>query len=269
MNAIEALSDGPTHVVGHSRGGLIAARLAQRRPDLVKSLTIVDSNSLAPPDPVTPEDFYANLDAQLPNGYQTMHDVSLEPIAQSYSPHHVTDAFCRRLSALRAPAQDTRGAASHARSQGRALEPDVDRAREEALNEIAERGFAVPVGVIWGFNDPSAPPLLGLKLLERLAQRTPRATLHIMARAGHYSFRSSPASSPRLSGTLPAGRAANSVGGERRLSSGIAAAPHRAPATAQRQAQRQTTRDCPSRPQRQAPPDSACNSQASASRQER
>src|SRR5579871_3895280 len=97
ISAVEALCDGPAHVVGHSRGGLIAARLAQLRPDLVKSLTVVDSNSLAPRDPVTPEDFYANLDAQLPDGYRTMRDVSLEPVAQSYSKTHISEAFCRRL----------------------------------------------------------------------------------------------------------------------------------------------------------------------------
>jgi pimeloyl-ACP methyl ester carboxylesterase len=192
ISAIEALCEGPAHIVGHSRGGLVGARLAQCRPDLVRSLIIVDSNSLAPPDPGTPAGFYSDLEARLPDGYRTVEDVSLEPITQSFSAAHVTDEFCERLLDF-ARLPKTLEAQQVMRSvRLESWEPDVERAREEALADIAERGFDIPVGVVWGLSDPSAPPLLGLRLLERLAPRTPHATLHVLAGAGHYSFRERP-----------------------------------------------------------------------------
>jgi pimeloyl-ACP methyl ester carboxylesterase len=192
ITAVETLCDGPAHVVGHSRGGLIAARLAQCRPDLVRSLIIVDSNSLAPADPATPSGFYSDLEAQLPGGYHTIQDVSLEPIAQSHSFAHVTDAFCRRLLDF-AYLPKTIEAQRIMRSVRLELwEPSVERARAEALADMAERGFHIPVGVIWGMSDPSAPAVLGLRLLERLASRTPHSTLHVVAGAGHYCFREQP-----------------------------------------------------------------------------
>lgn len=40
---IEATDGGPAHVVGHSMGGLVAIHLASSRPEVVRSLTILDS----------------------------------------------------------------------------------------------------------------------------------------------------------------------------------------------------------------------------------
>jgi pimeloyl-ACP methyl ester carboxylesterase len=50
---IEALGEGPVHLMGHSRGGHIAFRVAQHRPDLVRRLVLAEPGgdldaSLAP-----------------------------------------------------------------------------------------------------------------------------------------------------------------------------------------------------------------------------
>lgn len=47
---IEALDAGPCHFVGLSMGGFVALRLALRRPELVRSITLVES--AADPEPV-------------------------------------------------------------------------------------------------------------------------------------------------------------------------------------------------------------------------
>jgi pimeloyl-ACP methyl ester carboxylesterase len=70
--------------------------------------------------------------------------------------------------------------------------PDMDEARTQALGEIDQRGFEIPVGLIWGLHDPSAPVVLGLKLLGWLAPKTPLACLHVLAKSGHYLFREQP-----------------------------------------------------------------------------
>ena len=45
---LEALGLGEVHLVGHSRGAYVAARMTLERPDLVKSCIPVDTNTLAP-----------------------------------------------------------------------------------------------------------------------------------------------------------------------------------------------------------------------------
>ena len=47
---IEGLDDGPVDLIGHSRGGLLAFRLALRRPDLLRGLVLAEpAGALDPP----------------------------------------------------------------------------------------------------------------------------------------------------------------------------------------------------------------------------
>ena len=45
---LRKLSVGPCHLVGHSRGGYIAARVTLETPELALSCVVVDSNTIAP-----------------------------------------------------------------------------------------------------------------------------------------------------------------------------------------------------------------------------
>ena len=49
-----ALGISKAHLLGHSRGGLLIARLAMDYPGIAKSLVCVDTNTLAPEDPRHP-----------------------------------------------------------------------------------------------------------------------------------------------------------------------------------------------------------------------
>jgi pimeloyl-ACP methyl ester carboxylesterase len=50
VGVIEHLDGGPVHYAGLSMGGFVGLRLAARRPDLVRSLTLIDT-SAGPEDP--------------------------------------------------------------------------------------------------------------------------------------------------------------------------------------------------------------------------
>ncbi len=47
---IAALGAGPVHLLGHSRGGHIAFRVAQNFPDLVCALILVEPGAVLAPD---------------------------------------------------------------------------------------------------------------------------------------------------------------------------------------------------------------------------
>ena len=55
LGFIQAVGIRRAVLVGHSRGALPVARIAVDHPDTVSHLVILDSNTLAPPDPNTPE----------------------------------------------------------------------------------------------------------------------------------------------------------------------------------------------------------------------
>jgi pimeloyl-ACP methyl ester carboxylesterase len=181
------------HLAGHSRGAFLATRLAQEHPDLARTLTIVDSDSTAPNDPTHQSGvFYDRLEAQTPKGPPTAESVRIEPDAQAYSREQVTDDFvARMLEIARSPT--TRESRRLMRDlKDRVWLPSLARAKEDTLRRIAAEGLPCPTQIIWGFDDRSAPRRLALALYERICARTPRAELHLLNQAGHYSFREQP-----------------------------------------------------------------------------
>ena len=178
------------HIVGHSRGALVAACLALEQPTQARSLVILDTNTLAPEDPEFPSGaFYADLERRMPAGPPTPETARMEADANSYSRDHVTDDFVERMYAIaRLPKTLEAGERMKSLTQGQ-WTPGLNMRREETLRTIEERGFSVPTLMAWGFNDPSAPLHLGLRLLDLVTPKTTRAELHVFNRAGHYSFR--------------------------------------------------------------------------------
>ncbi len=181
------------HLVGHSRGALLVARLALARPDLARSLTLVDAGSLAPEDVSYPrsERFYARLPPP-PPGEAGPEAVRIEPEAQSVSAAHLTTDFVDRLVAIARRPEVVRARREMAELRGALFQPSLDRARTEALQAIRERGLPAPTLILWGAQDPSAPVRGGERLWGLVRRRTPRSEMRIIERAGHYCFREQP-----------------------------------------------------------------------------
>jgi 2-hydroxy-6-oxonona-2,4-dienedioate hydrolase len=190
---LQTLGIRDAHLAGHSRGGLLIARLAQEYPELVKSLVIVDSSTLAP-DPDRPsEDFYDVLRRRTPPGPPTLESVRVEPDAQAFSRRHVTDDFVGRLLANMQRAESQAAVERMKTLRETTWMPSMRRAKAEALRLIDEQGLPVPTLVIWGMNDVSAPLRdHGVPLFERIAAKTPRATMVVINQTGHYVMREQP-----------------------------------------------------------------------------
>lgn len=200
---LRELGLGPAHLVGHSMGAWLCARLVLDDPATARSLVVVDSNTLAPDDDRYPwRAFYRDLACRLPppgpDGFPTEAAVRLEPEAQSADPSHVTPAFVEALL------EHARRPSLHAaKSRRDALLdsvwlPSLQASRERTVAELRERGSPVPTLVLWGADDPSAPLPLAHALRELLQPRTPRLELQVIPDAGHYVFREQPALFARL-----------------------------------------------------------------------
>jgi pimeloyl-ACP methyl ester carboxylesterase len=211
---LDALSVGPVHLIGHSRGGLLGVLLACREPRRVASLTIVDSHTASPTDTdgrFPPGVFYEAIEREKAGREPTFETVRIHPLAQAHEPRSVTDAYVARLlEAVRLP----KTAEATATLEGPAAplwRASLAAARAEATRRIDEEGLPVPTLVCWGRHDRSAPLELGIELFERIAARTRFAEMHVFGRSAHAPFRDEPARFSAVVGDF-LGRAESPIG---------------------------------------------------------
>lgn len=185
------------HLVGHSRGGLPGAWLALHRPELVRSLVIVDSGTLAPhrPGGPTTRAFYEELLRRIPPGGPTARGMAIRLSAYLARPEQVGTAWIDRALEIERLAK-TAEARRHMLAQGggpaggaRVWLPSLNLARDHVWALLERRGLSTPTLVVWGRDDASAPLTGGHDLVDLLARRTPRVEMHVFTRAGHLCFR--------------------------------------------------------------------------------
>lgn len=181
------------HIVGHSRGALLATWIAHASPDIVKSLVIVDSNSTAREDPEFPSHaFYERLAEKTSRGPVTREIARMEADAQSYSTSHVTEDFVEGLYRIATLPKISEVQSKMKRLEKTVWNPSVESKRAETIRLIESEGIKAPTLVVWGANDPSAPTKLALDLYNSIRMKTENAQLHFFNHAGHYSFREHP-----------------------------------------------------------------------------
>ena len=178
------------HLVGHSRGGYLVTRLTLEHPELIKSLIVVDSNSVAPG--IGRNDIVMANPPQPRLSRESQRWV-LE--RYSFSHDHITDEWLEaacRIAAL----PKYREAVAKMETVGlrtTSFLPHLARQKEETLGWIRDGRLKTPTLVVWGFNDPTATLSQGHAFFELVAGSAPRAEMHILNQAGHFSFREHPA----------------------------------------------------------------------------
>ena len=187
------------HLVGQSRGAGLATRIAVEHPDEVASLTIVNSETIAPRwgdfarrqrlvlggvfDFSAPPTFAADRPEQLRALYERM----------SYRTEHVSDEFVE-TDAWMATRPKALRTAEIMRSGGQAR---WDRSLEESRAEthrLIEQGRLgeMPILLFWGREDPWAVLEQGQALFELLSQTNPSVRFYTVRGAGHFVFRERP-----------------------------------------------------------------------------
>jgi len=187
---IRALQLPPVHLVGHSRGGYAATRLTLDNHELVRSLSIVNSGTLAP-GVGTNEVVHAG--PPHPRG-------SREAVRWVYENFHfrpelVTDQWLDLVMAtLALPKYQESIRKMTVEGLGeRLFLPLLSRQKRETLAWLEEGRLQRPTQVIWGFNDRTALLDRGIRLFQLIARHDRSAQLHVVNESGHFPHREHPA----------------------------------------------------------------------------
>lgn len=188
---VEASGASDVVLLGHSRGALPVADLALRRPEMISGLVLVASNTLAPPSDDTPVDFYSRAFADPPPTPDLAY-VRREPEMNSYLTDHVDQQFLdhRLRVASHAGWWENRGTREELCE--REILPSLRELRNSVIKKASEEGFKLPVCVVWGHEDVSAPATLGRQLYDAIAPRTADCWFFLINRSGHYVYRERP-----------------------------------------------------------------------------
>ena len=177
------------HMVGQSIGALLAARFTLEHIDMVKTLVLVDTASLAPEVGNFAERI-AKVNENRPDGAKEYIRFYWERM--SYNTEHVTDDYVDAgyFMESQPKAQETK-----AKWQAGARDTwakSQKAQKEETLNWIREGRLQVPTLLFWAATDPSAILAQGQQLFDIIREKTPRTQMHIVSRGGHFHYREYP-----------------------------------------------------------------------------
>ena len=198
------------HLVGQSRGGLPVARIAVDHPELVKTLTIFDSNTVAPgdPPPVTsdiPAFFVeggpalnkASIRERLFSGLSNRENIADEILEEMVEEHLAvallpkTRQAAERFDLLRSRYVEKNrdkvlARPALARNSGTGWW--MYQIKDETLDLIRAGRLKSPTQIIWGGDDQGAGYGLGIDLFELVRKSVSRVQFHLFNHCGHHPF---------------------------------------------------------------------------------
>ena len=208
---METLGIQKVHLVGHSRGALPAARIATDHPEMIENLILFNSGTLArdasTPRPPVPAGARQPVAANPPPPTKESIRRSLLADPNSYQKGYVTDDYGEAelrvalLPKLKEAAQRMPWVSSQwVKNNPEKMKENprlrngwwYDQLKRETFERIQAGRLKSPTLIIWGFNDSSAPAILGITLYDKIARVLGRTELHFFNQSGHYVFQEYP-----------------------------------------------------------------------------
>lgn len=188
---LETLKIKTSHVVGHSRGGFQACRLALEHPELVKTLVIVDSGTLVLR--TVPMSLYEAGGKEAPKIADMKERFRRKLGDYSFSAAHLNDDLLDGLLEVAALPKSEEAVAKMEGGLRNRFREDLAARQEETGEWIKAGRLKAPTLVVWGFNDPAATlEGAGLEVMRLILAAVPESQMCILNQAGHFCFREQP-----------------------------------------------------------------------------
>jgi 2-hydroxy-6-oxonona-2,4-dienedioate hydrolase len=212
LHFIEKMGIKKVALLGQSRGALPAARLAIDHPELVKTLIIFDSTTLAPDTapmgpsegrnsafhtpvdvsgktPINEESIFSKLLLTVHNKGNVTGQVKDEWVKQSLEIARLPKMreCAERLALLRSRFVERHPEEIKARP---ALEGEfwLYKEKDATLDMIREGRLHVPTLIVWGADDPGAAYEHGVQLFELVRKSVGRAQFHLYNEQNHWGW---------------------------------------------------------------------------------
>jgi pimeloyl-ACP methyl ester carboxylesterase len=186
---IEAMKLPPVHLVGHSRGGFAATRLALQKQHLVRTLTIVNSGTLMPRvgtnEVVLGKPPFASYTRECARWVYENYSFNRAVVTE-----HWIDAVMETLN-LPKYRESVRKMVDEKMALTKFV-PNLARDKRETLGWLGEGRLQRPTQIVWGFNDRTATVDGGFDLFAMIGAHERRTQLHVINESGHFPFREHP-----------------------------------------------------------------------------
>ena len=186
---ITALKLPPVHLVGHSRGGFAATRIALEYPQLVRTVTIVSSGTLSPR--VSTNDVALS---KCPHPSFSRESARWIYEGYCYSPKTVNDEWIEKVFEVLSLPKYRESCQKIVQEQlgSRLFLPELARQKRETLQWLREGRLQRSTQIIFGRNDPTVAIEGVFDIFDMVSAHQRKTEMHIINHAGHFSYREHP-----------------------------------------------------------------------------
>lgn len=191
---IQSMGLDTIHLVGQSRGGGLAFLLAEKYPEIIRTLVLVDTSTASPPAGDDRPNRRAKIFQSCPEEENAAGDqFRCSQSALAYNPIAVTDEYVASAAYMW---NQPKAAKTRER-----VTADIRRLNAITTSEmnhgayhriLTEGSLNMPVLLYWGKNDPSVLPAQAYSFYNILAESNPRVWLLYINRGGHFHYQEHP-----------------------------------------------------------------------------